>query len=257
MQNLVPVYKPIGVTPLETVQKFKLAHPEFAHTKIGYAGRLDPLAHGVLLLMIGEETKKRETYLALQKSYEFQTIFGLQTDTYDILGLLNETKQKTSPKNVNLIVNTFVNKHLGKQVQFYPPYSSKTVEGKPLFWWARNGKLSKIEIPTREIEIVEFKVSSIDEITNKELKPLVYKSIHSVIGDFRQKEIENRWNIYFSQSNSKEVMPKITFKITCSSGTYIRELVNQMGREVGCGAIAIDILRSAVGNYSLVEAQKL
>src|SRR5579862_1783685 len=102
MQKLLPIYKPAGLTPFDIIKKIKLSNTKFANLKIGYAGRLDPLAHGVLLLMIGEETKKRDQYLSLPKSYEFEVIFGLQTDTYDILGILEEVKTKPTNKNVNL-----------------------------------------------------------------------------------------------------------------------------------------------------------
>jgi len=51
-----------------------------------YAGRLDPMAHGVLVLLVGEENKKREKYEKFVKEYLFQCIFGVATDTYDILG---------------------------------------------------------------------------------------------------------------------------------------------------------------------------
>src|SRR6266567_8336775 len=125
MQKLLPIYKPAGLTPYDIIKKIKQSNAKLAKVKIGYAGRLDPLAHGVLLLMVGEETKNRDIYLSLPKSYEFEVIFGLQTDTYDILGLLKDVKTKQTAKNVNLFVNKFVKKYVGKQLQEYPPYSSK------------------------------------------------------------------------------------------------------------------------------------
>src|SRR6185437_6426136 len=151
LPKIIGVYKPIGLTPLEVIKKLQESKPELTTVKIGYAGRLDPLAHGLLLLMIGEETKKREKYLSFPKKYRFEVAFGVSTDTYDLLGLVTTSKRKPLSTNVNLIVNTFVNKHLGKQIQHYPPYSSKTVHGKPLYWWARNSRLHQIEIPKREI----------------------------------------------------------------------------------------------------------
>jgi tRNA pseudouridine55 synthase len=256
MQKIVPIYKPTGLTPFEMVKKIKLTNTKLANIKIGYAGRLDPLAHGVLLLMVGEETKKRDLYLALPKSYLFEVVFGLETDTYDILGLLSTVRSKRTSKNVNLFVNTFVKNRLGKQIQKYPPYSSKAVNGKPLFWWAKNGKLTQIKIPTREIEIYEFTVISIGEIVIDKLNERVSDAINSVKGDFRQKKIKKLWDQYFSQQKKEKTLTTVTFKINCSSGTYVRELVNQMGKEIGCGALAINILRTSVGNYSLTDAQK-
>src|SRR5690349_10661953 len=120
MQNIHIVYKPVGLTPLEMINKLQSQTPELVGKKICYAGRLDPLAHGVLLLLSGEETKQREKYLSLPKTYEFEVVFGMQTDTYDVLGYLKETEIKPLQVNVNLFVNTFVNNNIGKQQQFYP-----------------------------------------------------------------------------------------------------------------------------------------
>src|SRR4051812_2270372 len=89
MNRVINVYKPIGFTPLQVIEKLREKFPEYKNVKIGYAGRLDPLAHGVLLLMIGDATKEREKYLGLDKSYEFEAVLGVSTDSYDVLGLVN------------------------------------------------------------------------------------------------------------------------------------------------------------------------
>ena len=258
MQKLLIVSKPIGNTPLEVIKTIRKMKPDLVNIKICYAGRLDPLAHGVLLLLLDKETKHRAKYLALPKTYEFEVIFGLQTDTYDFLGYLTESTIKPIKDNVNLFVNSFVNKHIGKQWQSYPPYSSKAVKGKPLFWWARNDRLSEIEIPTQEIEIYEFTCLGVGEISMKELQQKVTKTIGLVQGDFRQEIILKRWNEAFSFSkNHKQKLKTAQFRINCSSGTYVRELVNQLGKEIGCGAVAINILRTAVGEYTLKNAFNL
>lgn len=257
MPKLINFYKPIGLTPLEVIKQLRITKPELTNKKIGYAGRLDPLAHGVLLLMVGEETKKREKYLGLPKTYEFEVVFGIQTDTYDLLGYVEEKNVKYSKKNVNIFVNTFVNKFIGKQMQAYPPYSSKTVKGKPLFWYARNNKLKNIIIPQREIEIFDFTCVSLGEIAINTLEQKVNDTIKSVAGDFRQEEILERWQEVFSQiTNTNLTLPTAKFHLSCSSGTYVRGLVNQLGKELGCGAVALEILRTHVGDYSLQDTQK-
>jgi tRNA pseudouridine55 synthase len=257
MQNTIALYKPVGLTPLVALNKFRASNPEFAQVKIGYAGRLDPLAHGVLLLMIGNATKQRNKYLALPKSYEFTACFGMQTDTYDILGLVQNLTIGQPDKNVNIFVNTFVNKYIGKLIMKYPPYSSKTINGKALFWWARNNKLKEITIPEHVIEIFEFRFLGGDEISVATLKQKIDANINSVQGDFRQNEILNQWNQLFSKIDQDTRLKTATFFITCSSGTYIRELIHLMGKELGCGAFALDILRTAVGEFSINSAKRL
>lgn len=255
MQKIISVYKPVGLTPLQVIKKLRIKMPELTKEKIGYAGRLDPLAHGVMLLMVGDETKNRDKYLNLSKIYEFELLFGLQTDTYDLLGYLKEIKLKPVPSNVKLIVNTFVNSHTGKQMQSYPPYSSKPVMGKPLFWWARNNKLDEIEIPKREIDIYEFSCLSTGEIAQEELKQQVKQALSSVHGDFRQESILKRWKDFFLlKTNQNRKFISARFRIHCSSGTYVRELVNLLGKEIGCGAVTLDILRTKVGDFTIKEA---
>jgi tRNA pseudouridine55 synthase len=257
MEKIINIYKPVGLTPFEVIQKIKQKDPDLLHTKICYAGRLDPLAHGVLLLLTGENTKQVTNYLNLPKEYEFEVAFGLQTDTYDLLGYVMGNYITTNITNVKLFVNTFVNKFIGKRVEEYPPYSSKTVGGKPLFWWARNNRLAEIEIPKRDIEIYDFRCLTVKEIDLRSLEKRIKETLALVNGDFRQHETIKRWEKLFSKSNTTLKLTTAKFYIRCSSGTYVRELVNQMGKEMGYGAVAIEILRTKVGNFSLTKAVSL
>lgn len=256
MKQLLSLYKPVGMTPLQLIQRLREEKPEYATETIGYAGRLDPMAHGVMLLMIGEETKNRADYLSLPKTYKFTVIFGVETDTYDILGLLKHIEFKQTSSNVNSIVNSFANNKTGSHMQSYPPYSSKTVEGKPLFWWAKNNKLAEIEIPTHEINIESFKLNSYKKIERETLEQQIIKNISSIKGDFRQNEILEGWKKFF-QSNTSQTFPIATFTIDCSSGTYVRGLADEMGRELGCGAITLDILRTQLGRYKIEDSIRL
>lgn len=258
MLKIIHVNKPVGLTPLETIKKIREIKPELHNKKIAYAGRLDPLAQGVLLLMIGDETKNRQHYLDQSKSYIFEIVFGLQTDSYDLLGYLKETEIHKQKMNINLFVNTFVNKSVGDYLQSYPPYSSKPVNGKPLFWWAKNNKLEEIIIPQRHITITDFSVLKTNTISIKTLKENVFGTVPLVNGDFRQEMILQRWEELFSKiKNSNQTLPTATFQISCSSGTYIRSLAHQMGQEAGCGAITITIIRTDVGAFSIKTALQL
>ena len=67
MKNILHLYKPIGVTPFQLIQQFRIEHPEYQDIKLGYAGRLDPMADGLLLVLVGEENKKRKQYEEMLK----------------------------------------------------------------------------------------------------------------------------------------------------------------------------------------------
>ncbi len=275
MQKILSLYKPPGITPYQLIQQFRKDYPEYKERKIGYAGRLDPLAHGVMLLMIGEATKEKDTYLNLPKEYEFEIVFGLETDTYDVLGVLQDTyviarneerMTKQSPKASKKVrglprslsvarndVATFIQSKLGKQIQFYPPYSSKTVAGKPLYWWARQNKLSEITIPTREIEIFSFALLSLGTINKQLLQTKIMEAIQGVTGDFRQEMIQKRWGEFFATTKVTS-FSTARCKISCSSGTYVRGLTHELGEQLGTGAITLEILRTKVGEYLIADS---
>jgi tRNA pseudouridine55 synthase len=227
--------------------------PEYANIKIGFAGRLDPLAHGVMLIMIGEETKKRDKYLGFKKEYEFEVLFGVETDSYDILGFLKDTTLKNIPTDLENKIHHFTKQKIGKSLQPFPPFSSKPVHGKPLYYWAKLGKLSEIEIPNKMIEIYSFNFLELFEISSADLQQKVYKNISLVNGFFRQEETQSIWEALFN-AYPKYNFKMARFKINCSSGTYVRGLADELGKFLGCGAITTEILRVRVGEYSLDDS---
>lgn len=229
---------------------------ELHDAPIGYAGRLDPMAHGVLVLMVGAATKHRDEYLHLQKSYTFEIVYGMTTDTFDILGLLKDKSYIAPPKNAKSFVNSFVNIRVGTWEQEYPPFSSKTVNGKPLFWWAKNGLLHTISIPKHTVTVDSFAVEAHTTIDTYILQNMIKQRIQSVSGEFRQEETLKLWEDFFQINQNTQFMSS-KFSITCSSGTYMRGIAQELGQSLGCGAVTIDILRTKVGDYDLADALRI
>ena len=87
-------------------------------------------------------------------------------------------------------------------------------------------------------------------IADEEIKQTITRNIKSVDGDFRQAKIFKKWDKFFT-SNIIKQFTVAKFRISCSSGTYVRSLANELGKIVGTGAIALEILRTKVGNYTL------
>ena len=75
----ISLNKPISMTPLQAIKVFQKQNPIYKNTKIGYAGRLDPMAQGVLLLLINNENKKFNTYSKLDKEYIAEILLGIST----------------------------------------------------------------------------------------------------------------------------------------------------------------------------------
>ncbi len=245
-KSLIPVWKPQGWTPLKAVGELRRKMPEYKDEKISYAGRLDPMAEGVLLLLVGQENKKRKEYEGLPKVYVSEIVLGISTDSFDGLGIIYSIKLGNFPSKEE--IEKCFKKFIGKQDQVYPPYSSKTVNGKSLIWWTKNNKLSEIEIPKNQIEIYSLSLDSIEMVDTPVLFENIKTRIKRVEGNFRQTEILDVWK-EFEKKYKKEKLLRIKLKISCSSGTYIRRLTSDIGEDLDCGAFALSIVRTSVGNY--------
>jgi tRNA pseudouridine55 synthase len=204
------------------------------------------MAHGLLILLIGEENKNRQAYLHLDKTYVVEILFGFETDTYDTLGKI--TKVSQLQEVTKLGIENAVHSSSGKQEQVYPPYSSKAVLGKPLFWWARNNKLDEIVVPTRVVEIYDIALLEKKKISGKALLKDIQEKIAKVNGNFRQETIVKEWKKNIDKNVAYSL---IKISVDCSSGTYMRTLAYNLGKKLGCGAIAYDIYRTKVGEYTL------
>jgi tRNA pseudouridine55 synthase len=111
------LYKEISETPLECVKRFVKSNPEFENIKMGYAGRLDPMAKGLLLILVGDENKNKIKYEKLDKEYVFEVLFGISTDSYDILGIPNQACFKEVPDNFDNQIIKNIQNFIGKQKQ--------------------------------------------------------------------------------------------------------------------------------------------
>jgi tRNA pseudouridine55 synthase len=252
--KIIVVDKKEGETPLMVLERFRAKNSKYKDISITYAGRLDPMASGVLVLLAGEEIKNKEKYLAFDKEYEFEVLFGFATDTYDILGkiILPQRKRLRGTELKREIVKNIKNNlkyFTGHFTQKYPMYSSKTVAGKPLFAYARGGQ--EVKVPEREVNVKKLELIKIRKITAKKLLENIEKRIQKVTGDFRQKEIIKIWqknlNVQPSGLNKYFIA---SFKIKCSSGTYVRGIANSLGEKIGIPALAYRIKRIKVGRYS-------
>lgn len=256
IDGILAVYKPQGITPAQLIEKLRSQRPELKEIKIGFAGRLDPLAHGVMLLTVGEENKNRQQYLNLNKTYRFSVLFGIETDTYDYLGIVKQLKTFKIPINLKQEIQTFIKSNTGKLTQPYPPFSSKTLNGIPLFKLAKRKKLKPGDLPLREVEIFKFKLISVNKAETGVLRKQAMQNLRKIKGYFRQKRIIKQWDDFF-KSNPNQKFVLADFEIECSSGTYVRGLAHKLGLELKCGAIAFEILRTKVGEYSIEDCIRI
>jgi len=244
-KNLMPVvsvYKPTGLTPLQALDLLREKYPEYSEAKLTYAGRLDPLAEGVMLVVVGDEVINKDKYLGLNKEYVAEVLFGVATDTGDVLGIprtdLVESGFHLEIQNLVSILPSFVRKF----VQEYPRYSSPKIDGKENF--------------SKEVEIKNLELVSVSKISVSDLQRDILAKIAGVSGDFRQTDILPAWDTFFTKTKQSEfVLAKI--KVVTSSGVYVRVLAENIGAKLGVPALAYHILRTRVGEYTIDTALKL
>ncbi len=252
--NYFLTYKQEGITPLETLELLRHEKGIASSVPMTYAGRLDPMAEGLLLVLVGDECKKKESYLGLDKEYEVEVLLGLGSDTGDILGLIKEELNQPNDLSHELIKEKLMTL-VGRRKEKYPAYSSRTVKGKPLFEYTRDGNLDDIEIPEKEIEIYSIEFMGLQKISLTELVESAINRIKKVKGDFRQDDIIASWqkipqsNISNSKDYSECQIIKLCIK--SSSGAYMRTLAEKTGQLFGLQALAWKIMRKKIGDYSL------
>ena len=251
---MIRIYKHVGETPLEALQRFRTKNPGYNDKRLSYAGRLDPMAEGELLVLEGEENDRRGEFLGLDKTYEFQILFGYATDSFDLLGLPQTDTDSTFKDKYNRKdklkrrLTVICEDFKGSWSMRYPPYSSKTVgrEGKqtPLWQLARFSDLPD-NLPEKSVEIYDLELLEITGITAENLLAYIKTQVGKVNGDFRQEPILRAWDQALQKDERN--FPLITFSAFVSAGTYIRRLAHEMGKSVGIPACAFKIKRTKIG----------
>ncbi len=251
VDGVIPVYKELGLTPLDAIKALRAKFPVLHNVPLSYAGRLDPLAEGVLLILSGSANLERQKYLGLPKTYTVQVLFGIGTDTGDTLGLITKT---TNAEIVDLELKEVSKRFIGEYTDTYPVYSSKTVKGVPLFEWARTGKLSEVEIPTYTSQIFSINSSSVELCDTEKVKDEIMHKIDLVHGDFRQNIIKESWSDFLEND---PVLYVSTIAVSCASGVYMRGLVNRIAESLNSYAIAFHIQRDSVSDVHISDCIRL
>jgi len=238
-QSILNLYKKTGETPLACMERFRALYTEYVGVPMTYAGRLDPMAEGVLIVLTGKikEATKKE-------------LLAFDTDTFDALGLVTQIG-KEPLRNFDKKIDRLLSEVQKKKTQTYPPYSSRTVGGKSLFAYAREGKLDEIDIPTKQIHIFSLDHIHTRHISQKKLLSEIEENISKVVGDFRQAEILETWN--HSMNTDGDALISMC-RAVVTSGTYIRSIAKDLGDRMESGALAYSIKRTRVGPYTIEDS---
>ncbi len=205
MTGILLIDKPEGLTSFGTLIRVKKI---IKQKKCGHCGTLDPMATGVLTVLLGGATRFAELMPDTDKEYRAAIKLGTVTDTLDITGrVLEKNEVNVSREDFEAAAVKFT----GKIKQVPPMYSAVSVDGKRLYELARKGET--VERRERDAEIYGLDVVDCDEKA----------------GEY-------------------------TVDVACSSGTYIRTLADDIGRELGCGAVLTALRRTAANGYKADDA---
>ncbi len=205
--------KPKGWTSFDVVNKIRFSvakdrDKKPKNVKVGHAGTLDPLATGLLIVLVGKEfTKKASEYSKMDKTYEVTMKLGQTSVTGDEEGDKTDVSdKKPSPEEVQQAIDKFC----GEIMQTPHSFSAIKVNGQRAYKLARKGQ---------EVAIEPRKVT-----------------IH-----------------YIDMTNYTYPLVKFTAKV--SSGTYIRSLVEDIGKELKTGAYMLDLRRLEIGQFKVDVAE--
>lgn len=246
MNIVIAMTKKLGETPLEALNRLRVEVPQYATETLSYAGRLDPMATGVMLVLVGEANKKRADYLNLEKKYTAEILIGVSTDTYDTLGLVTDSvKEQYDRESIEEIVREKINGLTGTFSQKYPEFSSKPVFGEPLFVHARNGR--HVTVPVHDVTVYSSSVLSCVDMSAEIVLSRIHTGITSVGGDFRQTDIWNTWQSVLGESTIHFIV--VAVELSVSSGFYIRQYAHDLGVLIGVPACVLSIDRTQVGEW--------
>ncbi|MCI0479582.1 tRNA pseudouridine(55) synthase TruB [Candidatus Uhrbacteria bacterium] len=211
MDRILLIDKPAGMTSHDVVDRVRKV---FSTRRVGHAGTLDPFATGLLIIGVGDATKRLQTYVGMDKVYEATARLGATSDTFDPEGSVSELPSTVYRLPSLPHIERTLDRFRGGYEQKAPLHSAKKIGGKKLYDLARSGTATEEMRPTKKVDISEL-----------------------VVTDYA-------W-------------PDLSFRVRCSSGTYIRSLADDIGRELGCGAYLTTLRRTAIGEHRLEDATTL
>ena len=213
MKGILLIDKPSGWTSFDAVNRVRrlIQHSEHNVTgkkrfPVGHTGTLDPLATGLLVLLLGTYTKLAPGLTKLDKTYEVTMRLGQTSTTGDEEGEKTITSD-ACPTEAELLA--VIEQYTGLIMQVPPVYSAIKVNGQRAYALARAGKAPQLEARPATIHRLELTGYS---------------------------------------------YPDVSFTTHVSSGTYIRSLVEDMGKALGTGAYMSNLRRTTVGDFTLATA---
>jgi tRNA pseudouridine55 synthase len=213
---LILIDKPKGITSFDVIRRLRR---ELNIKKMGHAGTLDPLASGLMIIGIGEGTKKLSSLIKLDKEYVAEVLLGERRSTGDMEGEILEELDVLyiDPDEVKEVLESM-------HGTLYLPvsaYSAIKKDGVPMYKRARKAEKTGeavTDLPMRTMQVHEAELMNIEQKENRAV---------------------------------------LTVRFFVGSGTYIRSLAEEVGKRLGCPATLQNLRRTKVGDFDIKEAREL
>jgi len=239
---ILPVFKPVGDSTHQLAVKAKKIFFE----KATHTGTLDPIASGVVTVLIGDDRLLKAKLSSVEKTYCCTVLLGISTDTHDILGLIDE-KKIISESDVKVWIES-AKEIIGSHKQRIPDFSAKRWNGKSFFDAAR--KREELPRIAEKITVHHVSVGEVENVRFGQLVSQICQTIDAVVGDFRQEEILKQWKVF---AQHQETACTVQLEITCSKRTYIRGLVRDISQQSGVPACILSLTRTQNGLYGIAD----
>jgi len=224
VENILLIDKPRGITSFDVIRQLR---KRLNIKKIGHAGTLDPLATGLMILGVGQGTKRLTEFIKLDKEYVAEILIGEKRSTGDMEGEVLEsvTEIVLTPQEIISATATLV----GTLTLPVSAYSAIKKDGVPMYKRARAAEKTGetvTEVPVREMNVYNAQVENIEaQMTDKE------------------------------NSTINRIVATVRFAV--GSGTYIRSLAEELGQRLGYPATLQNLRRTKVGEFDIKDAKKI
>jgi tRNA pseudouridine55 synthase len=233
MDGVLVIDKPAGVTSHDVVDEVR----RILHVRrVGHTGTLDPFATGVLVVLVDRATRLAQFLSGVEKEYEAVIRLGYATDTGDVTGKRIDNLEGADVKRGQTIMSVLpwsaqqiqaALASLSGEIDQVPPmYSAKKQGGRKLYELARRGE----EVERKPVKVCIHKFEAI-RLTGKPTGELLKDNLDGTF-DFE-------------------------VRVVCSSGTYVRTLAEDFGKQLQVGAHLAELRRTRVGDFQIQDAQTL
>jgi tRNA pseudouridine55 synthase len=212
--------KPLGLTSLQALDALRAADPALRDRRLGHAGRLDPMAEGLLTVLVDDETR------------DVVPDFPLDDGSFARACRAWE----------------------GAVAQRYPPFSQARVAGRSLLAWGAAGLAMERPVATRTIASITALGRRVE--AGEAIVAEAVRRAGLVRGELRQEAIAARWRAQEAALAGRSVTV-VSLRVACSAGTYMRSLAHDLGAAVGAPSIAWRIRRTRAGELRVEDARRL